>query len=182
MTVLSPSVSSFQLQFPLSESGHSFHSHRAFEFKTPAPITPTTDINVMGEILPSPSISQQFGVSLTPDPDNTQLTNNFSSNMSSTIEATSMSTFQPTAEGGYKDSPMAHIIRQYKEDSSNDNTSTWQHSTTLTTKTCLLRSDIVELGSLEKSYSLRSSLLKGVTQVVNELQIFFERASALIPE
>jgi len=135
-----------------------------------------------GEILPLPPVSQQFGISLTPDPDNTQSTNDSSSNMSSTIETTSTLTFRPTTEGGYEDSPMAHIIRQYKEDSSDEDTSTCQPSITLTTKTYLLRSDIVELGSSEKSYSLRSSLLEDVTQVVNELQIFLERTSALIPE
>lgn len=36
--------------------------------------------------------------------------------------------------------------------------------------------------SRERSYTLRLALLDGVTQVVNELQIFLERTSALIPE
>ena len=77
---------------------------------------------------------------------------------------------------------MARIIRQYKEDSSDDNTSTWQRTTTFSAKKSLLNSDIIELTSPEKSYTLRPALLDDVTQIVNELQIFLERASTLIPE
>jgi len=59
---------------------------------------------------------------------------------------------------------------------------TWKHATILITKNYLLSSDIVELMSLEQSYALRPALLDDITQVVNELQVFLERTSALIPE
>ena len=180
-TALSPSTSSFQLQFPSSETDHSSLSYRAFEFKTPAPVSPTTDINVTGEILPPPSISQQSVSSFNLNSDIAHQSHNSSSDMSSTIESTSTTTFRPSAEGGYKNSPMARIIRQYK-DSSDDSISTWQRASTLSSKKSLLSSDVVELRSSERSYALRPVLLDDVTQLINKLQVFLERASALIPE
>ena len=92
-TALSPSTSSFQLQFPSSETDHSSPSYRAFEFKTPAPVSPTMDINATGEILPPPSISQQSGPSFIPNTDTTHQSHNSLSDMSSTIELTSTTTF-----------------------------------------------------------------------------------------
>ena len=62
-------VSSFQPQLPVSDTRlqqHPSSSYRAFEFKTSAPISPTTNINISGEILPSPSISQQINTSSHP--------------------------------------------------------------------------------------------------------------------
>ena len=76
---------------------------------------------------------------------------------------------------------MAWIIRQYKEDLSDDSISTWQRASTLSSKNSLLNSDVVELRGSERSYTLRPALLDDVMQVVNELQVFLERASALIP-
>lgn len=124
-TALSPSTSSFQLQFPSSEADHSSLSYQAFKFKTYAPISPTVDINVMGDILPTPSISQQFGPSFNLNSDITHQSHNFSSDMSSTIEVTPTTTFRPSIEGGYEISPMAQIIRQYKEDLSDNSISMW---------------------------------------------------------
>ena len=73
-------------------------------------------------------------------------------------------------------------MQQYKEDSSDDNTSTWQRARTLSSKKSLLRSDIVEKGGVQLRYSLHPDLLEEATHVVNELQIFLECTSTMIPE
>ena len=73
-------------------------------------------------------------------------------------------------------------MQQYKEDSNDDDTSTWQRARTLSSKKSLLRSDIVEKGGAQLTYSLHPDLLEEATRVVNELQIFLERTSAMIPE
>ena len=77
---------------------------------------------------------------------------------------------------------MAKLVRQYKEDSNDDDTSTWLRATTLSSKKTLLVSDIVERRGLQQTYALYPTLLEEVTRVVSELQIFLERTSALIPE
>ena len=178
----SPSTSNFQLQYPSSESSHPTPSYRAFDFKTPAPISPTTDINATGEILSSPSISQQLNTPAITDTSSYPSNVSITSSMSSTIESTSTSTFRPSAEGGYEGSPMDRIIRQYKEDSSDDEISTQQRVATLSAKNSLLRSDIVEVRGSETSYALRPALLEDTVQIINELQVFLERTSALVPE
>ena len=111
-----------------------------------------------------------------------QQDHNSSANMNSTIESISTSTFCPSTEGGYESSLMAQIIQQYKEDSNDDDMLTWQHSTTLSVKRTLFSSDIVEQAGLEKSYTLCLVLLDNIMQVVNEIQVFLKRVSALILE
>jgi len=111
--------------------------------------------------------------------------------MSSTIESTSMQTFCPDMEQGYKNSPMARLVSQYKASSDND-ISTHQRAANFSTKKTLFDSEIIELRGSWKSYSLCLLLLQDitqvvgklqdVTQVVGELQFFLERTSALIPE
>jgi len=103
-------------------------------------------------------------------------------NMSSTAESTSTQTFCPGAERGYKHSPMAHLLRQYKEDSKDDDTSTCMRAATLSAKKIILDSDIVEKRGTQLTYSLHSALLEEVTRIVGELQIFLERSSALVLE
>ena len=72
-------------------------------------------------------------------------------------------------------------MSQYKE-SSDDDISTYQRATNLSSKNSLLQSEIVERRGEQRSYALHPSLLEEVSQVVGELQIFLERTSALIPE
>ena len=184
-TSSSPAISSFQPQsssptIPL----HSSSSYRAFEFKTSAPVSPTTNVNVTGEILPPSSISQQINIASVTTADNPSALEDVTDNtsMSCTAELTSTQTFRPGSERGYDHSPMARLLQQYKEDSSDDDTSTWQRATTLSSKRSLLSSDIVERRGAQSSYSLRPILLDEVTRVVSELQAFLERTSSLIPE
>ena len=176
--VTAPSSRSFQPQFPSPESHYTPSSYRAFEFKTPAPISPITEISAQGEI--SSFSSQQPS-----DPPTLILGSptieDDSANMSSTIESTSTQTFHPGTDGSYEGSPMARLILQYQS-SSDEDISTYQRATNLSAKKSLLRSEIVELMGPQKSYSLHPSLMGEVTQIVNELQIFLERTSALIPE
>ena len=77
---------------------------------------------------------------------------------------------------------MARLVRQYKEDSHDDDTSTWLRATTLSSKKTLLVNDIVERRGMQSTYSLTPTLLEEVTRVVSELQIFLERTSVLVPE
>ena len=175
-----PLSSSFEPLFPSPETHYAPNSYRAFEFKTPAPISPTTDISVKGEILPSSSTSHQLSVSSTPTIESTTAEDN-TLDMSSTMETTSTQTFCPDTGNGYQGSPMARLMSQYKE-SSDEDISTFQRATNLSSKKSLLKSDIVELRGVQKSYALHSSLLENVTQVVSKLQVFLERTSALIPE
>ena len=102
--------------------------------------------------------------------------------MSSTVESTSTRTFHPGSERGYENSPMAKLVRQYKEDSNDEDTSTWLQATTLSSKKTLLVSDIVERRGLQQTYALYPTLLEEVTHVVSKLQILLEHTSALIPE
>ena len=76
---------------------------------------------------------------------------------------------------------MARLIAQYKA-SSDDDVSTYQRAVNLSSKKSLLRNEIVENRGSQKSYALHASLLGEVSQVVNELQVFLERTSTLIPE
>ena len=76
---------------------------------------------------------------------------------------------------------MSRLIAQYKA-YSDDDISTQQRATNLSSKKSLLQSEIVERKGFQKCYSLHPSLLKDVEQIVNELQIFLERSSTLIPE
>jgi len=178
MTALTPSSSSFQLQFPPLESDHPLLLYRAFEFKTLV----TSSSNATRES-PAPSdILQKSHASPIADSDLMQQDHNSSANMNSTIESILTSTFCPSTEGGYESSLMAQIIQQYKEDSNDDDMSTWQRATTLSAKRTLFGSDIVEQAGLEKSYTLHPVLLDDITQVVNEIQVFLKRVSALIPE
>ena len=104
-------------------------------------------------------------------------------NMSWVTEtAVSVQTFRPGTERGYNSSPMAHLMRQYKEDSNDEDTSTWQRAITLSSKRTLLANDVVERRGLQQTYTLRSDLFEEVMRVVSELQIFLERTSAMIPE
>ena len=185
-TITPPSTMSFQPHFQASEDQLLSSSYQAFEFKTLAPILPTMNINVSGEILLPPTISQQTN---TTPPSAT--VEHFSSRtsksesldaMSSTVESTSTWTFHPGSERGYENSPMVKLVQQYKEDSNDDDTSTWLRATTLSSKKTLLVSDIVERRGLQQTYALYPTLLEEVTRVVSELQIFLERTSALIPE
>ena len=182
----SPTTLSFQPQSSTSDTQlRSTSSYRAFEFKTSAPISPTTNINVSGEILPSPSVSQQINVPLattTAESIPTGSQTNDHTIMSSTVESTSSQTFRPGSERGYDSSPMARLIQQYKEDSNDDDTSTWQRAVTLSSKKSLLANDIVEKRGDQQSYLLQPALFEDVNRVVSELQIFLERASALVPE
>ena len=103
--------------------------------------------------------------------------------MSSVTEtAASVRTFRPGTERGYDSSPMARLMRQYKEDSNDEDTSTWQRAITLSSKRTLLSNDVVERKGLQQTYTLRSDLFEEITRVVSELQIFLERTSAMIPE
>ena len=102
--------------------------------------------------------------------------------MSSTAETTSTRTFRPGSERGYDNSPMVRLMRQYKEDSNDDNTSTCQRANTLSSKTTLLMSDIIERRGIQVTYSLHTALFEEVTRILSELQIFLERTSAMIPE
>ena len=113
---------SFQPQFPSSETHYTPSSYRAFEFKTPAPISPTTDISVTGEILPSPSISQQLSASPASTVESNPIENSTTS-MSTITESTlsqTLQAFHPETERGYEDSPMARLIAQYKACSDDD--------------------------------------------------------------
>jgi len=168
-----------QPQFPSPES-HYTGSYQAFEFKTPAPISPTTDISAQGEILPSSSISQQIHNSSTPIIDSLP-TEDGTSDMNITIKSTLTQTFRPETSRGYKGSPMARLLLQYKESSNND-ISMYQRAINLSSKNSLLQSEIVEHRGVQRSYALQPSLLEEVSQVVSELQIFLERTSTLIPE
>ena len=176
----SPASLSFLPQSSSPETRYTPGSYRAFEFKTPAPISPTTDINAKGEILPPSSISQKLGATPTPTLE-PSLPVNDTSDMSSTIESTSTQTFRPETDRGYEGSPMARLIAQYKA-SSDDDVSTYQRAVNLSSKKSLLRNEIVENRGSQKSYALHASLLGEVSQVVNELQVFLERTSTLIPE
>ena len=182
LTSSSPATPSFQPQFPSPETHYTPSSYRAFEFKTPAPISPTTDISVAGEILPPSSISQQLNISssttIATESDPVEAG---APSMSATIETTSSQTFRPETERGYEGSPMARLINQYKA-SSDDDISTHQRASNLSAKKSLLQNEIMEIGGRQKSYSLLPSLLIDVVQVVNKLQVFLERTSALIPE
>ena len=175
-----PATLIFQPQFPSSETHYTPSSYRAFEFKTPAPISPTMDISVTGEILPSSSILQQLETSPVSTVQSNPTENNTLS-MSSTIETTSSQTFQPETQRGYDGSPMSRLISQYKA-YSDDNISTQQRAMNLSSKKSLLQSKIIERKGFHNCYSLHLSLLKDVKQVVNKLQIFLERSSSLIPE
>ena len=179
-TTTAPSPSSFQPQFPSQESHYTPSSYRAFEFKTPAPISPTTDINAQGEILPPSSTSLQISAVSTPTIESV-LTDSNTIDMSTTAETTSTQTFRPETGRGFEGSPMARLILQYKE-SSDEDISTYQRVVNLSAKKSLLANEIVELQGSQRSYALQPSLLEDVTQVVGELQIFLERTSALIPE
>ena len=79
------------------------------------------------------------------------------------METTSTQTFRPDTGNGYQGSPMARLMSQYKE-SSNEDISTFQRATNLSSKKSLLKSDIVELRGVQKSYALHSSLLENVTK------------------
>ncbi|EDR09525.1 uncharacterized protein LACBIDRAFT_325943 [Laccaria bicolor S238N-H82] len=100
---------------------------------------------------------------------------------SSETHHTPSSTFHPETSNGFKGSPMARLILQYKE-SSDEDISTHQRAVNLSVKKSLLMSEIVESKGSQRSYTLHPTLLKDITQVVGELQIFLERTSALIPE
>ena len=184
ITATPPPISSFQPQIPISEAQLPSPSYRAFEFKTSAPISPTTNINVTGEILSPPSASQQPDIPSIPNfikpiPTSRSLSE---TTMSSTVESSSTRTFRPGSERGYDNSPMAHLMRQYKEDSNDNDTSTWQRATTLSSKKSLLPNDIVEKRGIQRAYALHPDLFYEVTRVVSELQIFLERTSAMITE
>ena len=77
---------------------------------------------------------------------------------------------------------MARLMRQYKEDSNDNDTSTWQRASTLSSKKSLLTSEIVEKRGAQLTYALHPELFYEVSRVVSELQIFLERTSAMIPE
>ena len=188
-TVTSPVTSSFQPHIPVSELQRTSSSYQAFEFKTSAPISPTTNVNISGEILPSPSISQHVNIpSLSSTSPPSTIEQNFAQNpsstdpMSSTTETASSRTFRPGSERGYESSPMVRLVQQYKEDSNDDDTLTWLRATTLSSKKTLLASDIVEKRGRQSTYALYPALLEEVTWVVGKLKIFLERTSALIPE
>lgn len=171
---------SFQPQFPSTESHHTPGSFRAFEFKTPTPISPTTDISAKGEIFPPSSISQQITISPTSTTES-PITENESTVMSTTVESASTQTFHRETSRGYKESPMAHLMLQYRE-SGDDDISTCQQATNFSSKRTLFNNEIVELNRPQRSYALLPSLLKEVSQVVGSLQVFLERTSTLIPE
>ena len=101
--------------------------------------------------------------------------------MSSTIESTSTWTFHPEMERGYEGSPMACLISQYKA-SSDDNISTYQRVANLASKKSLFDSEIIGLEGSQRGYTILPQLMRDVKQVVNELQVFLERTSTLIPE
>lgn len=130
--------------------------------------------------MPTSSISQQLTVSPTPTTQSDHIENSVTST-STIIETNSPQTFCPEMERGYEGSPMARLISQYRA-FSDDDISTQQRAANFASKKTLLPNEIVELNGKQKSYSLLPSLLKDVTQVVDELQIFLERASTLIPE
>ena len=174
-----PSSSSFQPQFPSPES-HYAPSYRAFEFKTPAPISPTTDISAKGEILSSTSISQQLSIASTTAIDSAPIEDDIP-DMSTMVESSSTQSFRPETGKGYEGSPMARLMLQYKE-SSDEEISTCQRAANLSTKKSLFKNEIVELKRGQRGYALHPSLLREVSQVVSELQTFLERTSALIPE
>ena len=183
---ITPPQSSFQPHYSTIESQPSSSSYRAFEFKTSAPVSPTTNVSVSGEILPSPSLTQQINTSSLPITIESRAFGSSSqdiANMSSITETTpSIRTFRPGSEGGYDNSPMARLMRQYREDSNDDDTSTWQRTNTLSSKKSLLPNEIVERRGLQQTYALHPTLLEEVTRVVSELQIFLQRTSAMIPE
>ena len=185
-TSSTPSTTSFQPQVSTPDTQQRpSSSYRAFEFKTSTPISPTTNANVFGEILPPSFLSQQSNVPSLPtteEPPLTKIPSNDDTNMSSTTELTSTRTFHPGSERGYDSSPMARLIQQYKEDSNDEDTSTWQRVVTLSTKKSLLASDIIKKRGIQSSYTLHPTLLEEVTRVVAEVQVFLERTSALIPE
>ena len=124
------------------------------------------DISAQGEILPSSSISQQLIGPSTPS-----LAEDDMTSMSSTVESVSTQMFHPETERGYKGSPMAHLISQYKA-SSDDNISTYQRAVHISAKKTLFDNEVVELQGLQKSYMILLSLWRDITQVVNELQVF----------
>ena len=99
-----PSSLSFQPQFPSSESHYTPNSFQAFEFKTPAPILPMTDISAKGEILPSSSISQQPSISSTSTTESL-ISENDLVIMSTTVESTSTQTFCLETSRDMKDPP-----------------------------------------------------------------------------
>jgi len=76
---------------------------------------------------------------------------------------------------------MARLISQYKA-SSDDDISTYQRAANLSSKKSLFDSEIIGLEGPQRAYTILPSLMRDVEQVVNELQVFLERTSALIPE
>ncbi|KIJ90555.1 hypothetical protein K443DRAFT_44859, partial [Laccaria amethystina LaAM-08-1] len=136
--------------------------------------------NAKGEILLSSVTSQQRNIPSTLAIES-PITENDSTNMSSTIESTSTQTFRPETERGYEGSPMSRLISQYKA-SSDDDISTYQRAINLSAKNYLLQDEVVKLRGSQRRYALQAKLLEEVEQIVNELQVFLERTSALIPE
>ena len=128
--------------------------------------------------MPSPSISQQLRE---PSYSTPSLAENNTIDMSSTVESASTQTFRPETERGYEGSPMARLISQYKA-SSDDDISTYQRAINLSAKKSLFDSEVIELQGPQKSYTILPSLMRDVAQVVNELQVFLERTSSLVPE
>jgi len=127
-TITSPTLSSFQPQLSASDPQTASSSYRVFEFKTSAPVSPTTKVNIAREILTSPSISQHVNVTLLPSIVEQNITESSPSDttMSSTVETMSSGTFHPRSERGYNNSLMAQLMCQYKADANDDDTSTWQ--------------------------------------------------------
>jgi len=76
---------------------------------------------------------------------------------------------------------MVWLVSQYKETSDGD-ISTFQWAVNLSSKKSLLKNEIIELRGAQRAYAIHPSLMDDVAQVVNELQIFLERTSNLIPE
>ena len=175
----------------------------AFDFKSPTPITPTTDITATGEILTSPptqfhdttqsqshfSGSTASNLDIDPSPLSSPSLTTLSSRDTTIQDSGNMSTtetnlvppFRPGSEGGYPSSPMAKLMDEYRQERDED-LSTQQRATNLHAKKTLAARDIIYLDNMDVNIALVNEFLAELTQVIGELQTFLERTSGLIPE
>jgi len=187
----------------LSDSAN--ESALAFDFKSPTPVTPTTDIMVTGEILMSPPaqyhniIHSQLPDSpnlynplldnINPSPLSSPLLTTLSSKDTPIQEIRSMSVMETNvfqlfhlgSEGGYASSPMANLMQEYQQER-DDDLSTEQRTANLHAKKTLAIRDIIYLDNTDANLTLVNELLSDIAQVIGELQTFLEWTLGLIPE